>query len=169
MNELVTLLNSTAQTWWPYMFHASWQSTLAAIMILTLLSFGRRWPSPLRYGLLVVALLKFAMPPLLPVPVGIFSLARPVVLPPQVSRMEAIQVNEEVTSSARPVENAVESSPLIPVETKVTPNLNPLQVFSTVNPPTVSPMGLLSWKAWLMLLHLLGVSFVGGWMFLRIR
>jgi hypothetical protein len=42
---------------------------------------GSFWPAPLRYGLLVLAMLKFAFPPLLPRPTGLFSLTGPKVTP----------------------------------------------------------------------------------------
>src|SRR6185295_6796001 len=34
---------------------------------------GRRWPAPLRHGILVLAMIKFALPPFAAMPLGIFS------------------------------------------------------------------------------------------------
>ena len=54
MNGYIDTLNQTAQTWWPYIWHATWQGSLVALVILVIVSLRRRWPSPLRYGLLLV-------------------------------------------------------------------------------------------------------------------
>ncbi len=66
-------INEIAESWQMYVWHAGWQGTLVAGIILAVVYGQRRAPSPLRYGLLLVALLKFAMPPLLTIPTGLFS------------------------------------------------------------------------------------------------
>ena len=40
---------------------------------IAVVGFGRRLPPRLRYGVLFVALVKFAIPPMLPSPTGVFS------------------------------------------------------------------------------------------------
>lgn len=66
-------LNGWSASWASWVFHASWQGSLVAFVLLVMVSVGRRWPSPLRYGLLLVALAKFALPPFWAGPTGLFS------------------------------------------------------------------------------------------------
>ena len=73
MNAIIDLLNQVAPSWLFNVFHATWQSTLVALALMLLIALGRRWPAPLRYSLLLLALIKFAMPPLLAIPVGVLS------------------------------------------------------------------------------------------------
>ena len=72
MNALIDSLNQASQTWWSYIVPAIWQGSLVALVIVGIVWIGRRWPSPLRHGLLLVALVKLAMPPLLALPTGVF-------------------------------------------------------------------------------------------------
>ena len=67
MNASVQVLNELSETWWSFVAHATWQSAVVGVLILVAVWLMRRRPAPLRYGLLVIALLKFAMPPLYPV------------------------------------------------------------------------------------------------------
>src|SRR5436190_5895168 len=79
MNAFTQSLNQAAAAWWLFVLHVTWQaSLLAALLVIVVLS-GRRWPSPLRYWLLMLALLKFALPPLISLPTGLFSNVGPVV------------------------------------------------------------------------------------------
>jgi beta-lactamase regulating signal transducer with metallopeptidase domain len=67
-------INSASSHWWQYVIVASWQAAIVGSgLLLAVHLAGRRWPAPFRYALLVLALLKFACPPLLPVPTGLFS------------------------------------------------------------------------------------------------
>jgi hypothetical protein len=71
-------MTGLAQAWWFHLLHAGWQVTLAACGVLALARLvGPRHPR-LRHALLVVGLLKFALPPMLPLPTGLFSAAPPV-------------------------------------------------------------------------------------------
>lgn len=79
MNSWTEWLNNGAELWWSYVYHASWQAGLLGLVILAVVALGRRWPSPLRYGLLVLAMTKFAVPPLTGLPTGIFTRLGPVV------------------------------------------------------------------------------------------
>jgi beta-lactamase regulating signal transducer with metallopeptidase domain len=79
MSALVEILDRAAATWWTCMLHATWQSSLVAVAFLAIAWLGRRWPAQLRYALLLIALVKFATPPMLPTPVGLFSHLGPAV------------------------------------------------------------------------------------------
>ena len=69
-------LNLWAENWWQSVTHAGWQAAIVCIVALGVVALGRRWPAPLRYALLLVALLKFATPPMLTAPTGLFSAKR---------------------------------------------------------------------------------------------
>ncbi len=73
METLVARWNSVAESWWSWAWPGAWQSALVAGLVLLVLRFGRRLRAPLRYGLVLVALLKFVTPPLLSLPTGVFS------------------------------------------------------------------------------------------------
>jgi len=62
-----------ASAWWEHTLHATWQATLTTALLLGVAALGRKWPAPWRYGLLLLALFKFAFPPFLSVPSGAFS------------------------------------------------------------------------------------------------
>lgn len=63
MNRITGLLDGAAASWWPYVFHATWQAALAGAIALLAVWALRRRSAPLRYGVLLVALVKFAIPP----------------------------------------------------------------------------------------------------------
>ena len=73
MNELVIMLNDAAAAWWPYVLHATWTSSVVAVVMLAVVRLCRRWPARVLYGIALIALLKFAMPPMMSAPVGIFN------------------------------------------------------------------------------------------------
>ena len=73
MHALLEPLRNLIDLAWLYLFHASWQSAVAGTVVLALVLVGKRWPAPLRYALLTVALLKFVAPPFLAAPSGVFS------------------------------------------------------------------------------------------------
>ncbi|MEX2117972.1 MAG: M56 family metallopeptidase [Pirellulales bacterium] len=80
MTTLMHPLDRWAETWWSYVLHASWQAAVLGLVLLVVLRLGRRWPSPLRYGILLIALTKFACPPWLPAPTGLFSRVGPILV-----------------------------------------------------------------------------------------
>src|ERR1041385_1753731 len=82
MASLIQALNHAAQQWWVYVFHATWQGVLVAGFALALVYGLRRLPSPWRYALLMIALVKFVVPPVLGHKVGVFYWAGPVVVTP---------------------------------------------------------------------------------------
>lgn len=73
MSLLAMSLTRIAERWWEYVVNASWQAALVGLSALVLVRIGRRWPAPWRCGLLLVALLKFACPPMIAAPTGLFS------------------------------------------------------------------------------------------------
>ncbi len=73
MSNFAHCLNQCSPAWWEYALHATWQAALTTAILLGLAALGRKWPAPWRYGVLLVALLKFAVPPFVSVPSGAFS------------------------------------------------------------------------------------------------
>src|SRR5688500_3553369 len=82
MDTMVPKLNEFAGQWWVYVAHATWQATLLASLVLVLIAVLRRFPPTWRYGLLLIALAKFAVPPLFSPPVGLLHWVGPEVLTP---------------------------------------------------------------------------------------
>lgn len=61
----MTILSTAQQfasLWSYYLFHAFWQASLLAISALAIVKTAKNLPSNLKYGILIVALLKFAIP-----------------------------------------------------------------------------------------------------------
>jgi len=59
--------------WWFWVLQAGWQSAIVGGFLLIVVSCGKRWPAPVRSTLLLIALLKFAVPPFWTAPTGLFS------------------------------------------------------------------------------------------------
>ena len=78
MNTIIESVNSAAEVWWPWIVSASWQAAVVGGLLLAVVWFGRRWSSQVHYGLLLVALIKFSVPPLWSSPTGLLSHIGPV-------------------------------------------------------------------------------------------
>jgi hypothetical protein len=86
MKAVVDIINETSVWWWHHLAAAALQAAaVGALLLAVVYLLGRRWPAPLRYALLVLALLKFAFPPLLTAPTGLLMR----VVPPQTERKPA--------------------------------------------------------------------------------
>lgn len=128
MIEFVQTVNRAAQWWWPQVWHATWQSSAVAAGLLAVGRLARRLPAHIRYALLLVALLKFAIPPALSLPVGLFSRLGPAV---SMAPLPAFSADD---AGGAPADGAVGLAG-----------------------------GHLSWRAWLMLVHLAGCAAAAGW------
>jgi beta-lactamase regulating signal transducer with metallopeptidase domain len=64
----VDWLNRSAETWWQCFGTAAWQAGLVALLGIALVRLRRNWSAPVRYGILLLCLLKFALAPLLLIP-----------------------------------------------------------------------------------------------------
>ena len=78
MTNLIQTWNAAADVWWPWIVSAFWQSGVVAVLLLTVIAFARKWSSPVRYALLLIALIKFAVPPLWSAPTGLLSHLGPI-------------------------------------------------------------------------------------------
>ena len=80
MNQgVVEVINSWTSSWWQWVEHATLQGSLVALVVCALVIVGRKWPSPLRYALLLIALANFAFPPSITAPTGIIPSPAPAV------------------------------------------------------------------------------------------
>jgi len=70
---LVESFNSAADIWAFWIGHVAWQAAIVAVFLLLIVRLGNRWPAPVRHGLLLLALLKFVIPPVTNLPVGVFQ------------------------------------------------------------------------------------------------
>ena len=75
---MIPALNSFSDVWFRYMASASLQGSLLAIALLAAAWIFRRRSPAFRHALLMIALVKFAVPPTLSLPVGLFYHIRPI-------------------------------------------------------------------------------------------
>ena len=148
MQRLLPLLNGAAATWFSFVYHITWQASLLAVLVLAVVLLGRRWPSPLRYWLLVLALAKFALPPLLSMPTGLFSHVGPAVeaVPIEANFLTVAPPNPTMRDSATPLGDI----PVGSVQGK--PSLG--RTKPVAEPHTSASV--LDVKSWLVLLHISG-------------
>lgn len=73
MGSLQAVIQDVLAFWWPYVAGATWQSAVVALAALGAVVLLRRRSAPLRYALLLIALVKFAVPPMAALPTGVFS------------------------------------------------------------------------------------------------
>jgi beta-lactamase regulating signal transducer with metallopeptidase domain len=133
MSGTVEALNRAAATWWEWTVASTGQGALLLLLVLAILTAGRSLRPGLRYGLLLVVLLKFAVPPVFGVAYGFSDLL------------------------AHAFTN--ESAPLVNSDLRVTVEASPAPSIpsSTVPVATFVPqVPVLSTKAWLLLLEAAG-------------
>jgi GWxTD domain-containing protein len=74
---MIPLINGISERWFTYMGSAAFQATLLALFVLAVAWVGRRWPPALRHAILMLAMCKFLIPPMLSLPTGVFSCIQP--------------------------------------------------------------------------------------------
>ena len=163
MNGCAHILNQWSPAWWEYTLHATWQAALTTAILLGVAALGRKWPAPWRYGLLLLALFKFAFPPFLSAPSGAFS-----------------QLGPQLVSSAlaRPQSQSLLAATPGPVQARAAPGRPGAEAEMTSQPDSGrfaaqaasahSSRGFargagLHWTAWLMLLHFAGCAAMFLW------
>ncbi len=161
MNAIIAWLNQVAANWSIIVFHSVWQSALVGVVVLAAVFWGRRWPAPVRYGLLLLALAKFAAPPLWPVSTGLFGVAGPAVVMTVSSRADR-EANHYARSSRPATENWIEPQLVQNAESYA---YEPVKAWRAgpVAPIRNPPTHVLSTEAWLMLAHVAGTSAIGLW------
>jgi hypothetical protein len=66
---MIEIWNAVAALAWRHAGPALWQASVVALVVLVAMRLARRWPARVRHALAVIALLKFAVPTLIPAPV----------------------------------------------------------------------------------------------------
>jgi len=66
-------MNVAGEIWFEIVWPMAWQAALVGLVLLLFVRLGRRLSAPFRYGLLLVALLKFVTPPVTDLPFGLLS------------------------------------------------------------------------------------------------
>ncbi|MCF7973529.1 MAG: M56 family metallopeptidase [Phycisphaerae bacterium] len=154
--EFAYWVNQTADVWWQSMGHASVQAGVAAAIGLGLVTVCKRWSSPLRYGILVVLLVKFMLAPFLVIPNEANDLL-----------IVEVPVRSEITlrDIAMPQGTSQESTAVSAADTVVvkTPVL-PAPASSLEDPAVWSLIG---FKGWCFLGHLLGTLGVVCWLVMQ--
>ena len=173
MAGLIDALNSAAAWWWPYVLHATWQSAVVAavaLLLIVLLRQGPSIPATVRYGLLLVVLVKFIIPPTLTTSFGLFHWIGPAVPRADAGPQPGILIAEAAAPGMSLLATAV-SQPSLP--DKPEPIVSPptqaraLPTDAGAGMSHWSQLSRLSWQWWLMLLHAVGVLVVLGWIVLR--
>jgi hypothetical protein len=70
-------VSALAHSWATHLAHAAWQATLAGLLLLLAVRLLGSRATNLRHSLVMLATLKFVLPPMLPLPTGLFSAAPP--------------------------------------------------------------------------------------------
>lgn len=157
MNAIQTL-NQIAETWGSFVFHATWQSSIVCLILLGLAIAGKRWPTPVRYGILLVALIKFAIPPGFSIP-GLAIWGK-TFHPDSLAFYTSVIHHDPLESTpgkpSRPVSFTANplprSTPFTAVHQK-----SPLNIPLKKQPPISKPMPAFHWKAYAMALQAAGI------------
>ncbi len=146
-------LTHIANAWWTIIVPVFLQATIVAMALLFIVKALPRLSSPLRYWLLVLVLMKFAMPPLGVLPTGVFNRftwAQPATL--------SIPGSKAATTS--PTVTPLEATETAIARTDASGSLsaNPVIESHRVDQPTLGHTDA-AWKSWFFLFYLAGVLF----------
>jgi beta-lactamase regulating signal transducer with metallopeptidase domain/protocatechuate 3,4-dioxygenase beta subunit len=147
---MIDALNAAAQIWYRYMTSAAVQATLLALMLLGIGWAVRRRSPALHHALLMIALLKFVIPPTLPLPTGLFSRIKPAT---------SIQSAPAIHYVAPIVEDALwlsEEAPPPRINVPVSAAIAARSLSAPTSSMPSSERHPLTTKAWGMTVHLLG-------------
>jgi beta-lactamase regulating signal transducer with metallopeptidase domain/thiol-disulfide isomerase/thioredoxin/protocatechuate 3,4-dioxygenase beta subunit len=95
MNQFLDMHRGVVESWWQHCVLLTIQASLVAGLMLLVVRIGKRWPAPLRYWILVLALIKFAIFPLFAFPTGFFSSVR---MPQQIAGALSIELPAYATA-----------------------------------------------------------------------
>jgi len=163
-------INRVTDVWWFWVLQAGWQSAVVGFVLLAAVAWGRRWPAPARYWLLVIALLKFAVPPLWSVPTGLFSylavnerLAEAAPDESGANAFLAADSQEQQATTVERVENLAKASDVGLGKSSAT---RAPEMTMPAAPPHTSSFRFepgLMWKRLLLAIHVLGTISVLAW------
>jgi beta-lactamase regulating signal transducer with metallopeptidase domain/protocatechuate 3,4-dioxygenase beta subunit len=166
-------MNAVVEAWGFWGFHAAWQAAVVAAVILAVVRLGRRWPAPIRYGLLLVALAKFALPPIVSLPMSPFSYCGP-----EVARVEQ-ETAAPVVHEPQPIPTEPPAATFeMPEYEAAQPELAPMPMepadmpLASSLPPITPQKRPWNWKLALLSIHVSSMALVAGWLavqWLRLR
>ena len=61
MDRFADIPARLADDWVTFVWHAGWQGAAVGLAAMAVVALGRRWPAPVRYWILILALVKFAI------------------------------------------------------------------------------------------------------------
>ena len=160
MKTMIELLNGTSLTWWTHVVHATWQAALVGGILLAVTFAGRRWPAPLRYGLLLLALFKFAFPPLVSIPTGLFTAVGPAFTIPEKHPAVPVPPKPRI---ALPMPPTSPNTRFATTEFGDQIDPPPASDWNSAFAKTSETVPALGWKGWFMLLHAAGCLVVITW------
>ncbi len=164
------ILAEMSDIWWRWVVEASWQSAVVALVLILIVALGCRWPSPLRYALLLLALIKFIVPPLWTAPTGAFSQMPSVTESASVNSADGLEifsstrlVFETYESRRRRSQENEASSTTVDVQETPTTAASPKLTSGDAATATVTAQTQSwPWKVWLMLAHIAGSVVTAG-------
>ncbi len=160
MHTWTDTLNEIAPRWTETVWHAGWQAACVAAAILILVRCCPRMPSSWRYALLLLALAKFAVPPTLALPTGVFSAVGSRLGHPAAHGTPAEDRPPSVTALVA-AERAAESVRRASTDTAARP--------PTAGAPEAASAPRLSSAACLMLIHWAGSGLLLAWLLCQAR
>jgi len=167
-------------TWEGILWGIAWQAGVIGLLIVTVVMWKKRWGSSLKYWLLVVALVKFLVPPFLALPTGILGLSSAYIT----TAFQTVSTTSTSQKSARtnvtPAVREGRPSPAVlppeSTETFIPPFTEPTasvpkrtnRVQSSAQEAVVESAPAISWGSIAFIAYLMGV-FAGGVLILRQR
>ena len=162
MSPFMEFVDQAAETWSIWVWYAGWQGALVGLALLAAVWVGRRWPAPLRYWILMLALVKFACPPLIPVSASIFSRLSPNVI----FRYDGASTRSvhKLASDSR-LASGLDPKDLVIARVAELENDNsaPQRVGTSQALLAEAFAANGNWTVWLMLSHVIGSLTVFGW------
>ena len=161
-------MNAVVDTWGRFVIHGAWQAAVVAVVVLALVRLGRRWSAPIRYGLLLVALAKFALPPILSSPTGLFSHWGPTAVTVEQPTMGPVVARTSdpgpgllhAESKTPPMEPELAEPSIVFFEPEEAHPINSAA-------PALKSHIAWNWKAALKFVHLLGMAVVASWLLVQ--
>jgi beta-lactamase regulating signal transducer with metallopeptidase domain len=168
MSAFAEAIRPATDACWTSLFHASWQAAIVGLLILAVVAIGRRMSAPLRYGLLIVALVKFVLPPFAAMPFGVMSRFSPPIgatstvdpleRPTSGINLPAESMSDDRSNAAAPAQNPSNSkliakqSPILiatlPIATRPVVAANPLHSAPhSEAPPAAAPISTMESEA----------------------
>jgi beta-lactamase regulating signal transducer with metallopeptidase domain/protocatechuate 3,4-dioxygenase beta subunit len=168
MTRLTDMIVQHADQWTYLVWHAAWQGALVGIVALVVVALRRRWPAPLRYWILVLALVKFATPSLTALPTGIFgyvtvsgpslvSSSAADIVPPTLASQTLTTLSAGAESLPDPSAQP-EARVAVPNQFADQQEPRAKRVAATISPKIATAPMPLSWTSLLMLSHLAGTA-----------